>query len=358
MTQEIRIGVTGMTCASCVARLERVIARQPGVESTTVNLAAETAVVRFDRAEVPQLLDAVRGAGYEPVLESATIGIRGMTCASCVARVERAIKAQSGVLAASVNLSTESATVDYLPATLSRERIAQAIREAGYEPLAQEAAPDATAARQAQDLAGLRRDLVVAAALTLPLVLLSMGGMLLSEHGGAQHGREPEDPSGLAGAGPGDPRPALVRTPLPDLRLGGAASPGTRDEQPGRDRQLRGLPLFPRRADPARHLPPRHRQPLLRGVGGHRHLHPAGTLSGGPGQGANLRGDPPSGAPPAEDGPGGAPGRGVGDTGLRRGAGRPDRGAARRAHPGRRDSDRGRQPRRRIHDQRGAASGP
>ena len=150
MTQEIRIGVTGMTCASCVARLERIIARQPGVESTTVNLAAETAVVRFDRAEVPQLLDAVRGAGYEPVLESATIGIRGMTCASCVARVERAIEAQPGVLAASVNLSTESATVDYLPATLSRERVAQAIREAGYEPSRKTQAPDATAARQAQ----------------------------------------------------------------------------------------------------------------------------------------------------------------------------------------------------------------
>ena len=98
MTQEIRIGVSGMTCASCVARVERVLARQPGVESAAVNLASETAVVRFDQAQVPQLLEAVRGAGYEPVLGSVTIGVGGMTCASCVARVERAIKALPGVL--------------------------------------------------------------------------------------------------------------------------------------------------------------------------------------------------------------------------------------------------------------------
>ena len=97
MTQEIRIGVSGMTCASCVARVERVLARQPGVESAAVNLASETAVVRFDQAQVPQLLEAVRGAGYEPVMGSVTIGVGGMTCASCVARVERAVKALPGV---------------------------------------------------------------------------------------------------------------------------------------------------------------------------------------------------------------------------------------------------------------------
>ncbi len=188
MTQEIRIGVSGMTCASCVARVERVLVRQSGVESAAVNLVAETAVVRFDQADVPQLLEAVRGAGYEPVLGSVTIGVGGMTCASCVARVERAVKALPGVLDATVNLSTESATVEYLPNTVSRERIAQAIREAGYEPAEQEEAPDETKARQARELAGLRRDLIFAAAFTLPLLLLSMGPMLLAGHGGAPHG--------------------------------------------------------------------------------------------------------------------------------------------------------------------------
>jgi P-type Cu+ transporter len=138
MTQEVRIGVGGMSCASCVARVERAIARAPGVDSATVNLAAGTAVVRFEQATVPALLDAVRGAGYEPVVESVTLGVGGMTCASCVARVERAIQAVPGVIEATVNLGTESATVSYLPATVSPERIAQAIRAAGYEPAAPE----------------------------------------------------------------------------------------------------------------------------------------------------------------------------------------------------------------------------
>jgi P-type Cu+ transporter len=188
MAQEIRIGVSGMTCASCVARVEKSIAREPGVESATVNLAAETAVVRYDQAQVPQLLEAVRGAGYEPVLDSATIGVGGMTCASCVARVERAIKGLPGVVDATVNLTSESATVDFLPDTVSRARIAQAIREAGYDAVDQEQTPDATKARQAQELAGLKRDLAFAAVFTLPLLLLSMGPMVLHGLGERLHG--------------------------------------------------------------------------------------------------------------------------------------------------------------------------
>jgi Cu+-exporting ATPase len=187
ISQEIRIGVAGMSCASCVARVERVIARQPGVESAAVNLAAQTAVVRFDRAEIPALLDAVRGAGYEPVVETATLTVQGMTCASCVARVERAILALPGVLQATVNLTTESAAVEFLPDSLSRERIAQAIREAGYTADAGEAAPDAQQERQALELADLRRDFSIAAALTLPLFLISMTPMMLPAVGASMH---------------------------------------------------------------------------------------------------------------------------------------------------------------------------
>jgi Cu+-exporting ATPase len=179
MTHEVRIGVAGMTCASCVARVERAIAREPGVETAAVNLAAETAVVHFERAEIPRLLALVRAAGYEPVVESFTLGVAGMTCASCVARVERAIRAVPGVVDATVNLGAETAVVDFLPATASRERIAQAVREAGYQPIEQERAPDQARLRQAQELAGLRRDLIAAAALTLPLMVVSMGPMFV-----------------------------------------------------------------------------------------------------------------------------------------------------------------------------------
>lgn len=200
MSQEIRIGVNGMSCAACVTRVERAIAKAPGVEAAEVNLAAQTAVVRFDQAEIPQLLAAVRGAGYDPVVESVTIGVGGMTCASCVARVERAIKALPGVVDASVNLTTESATVEFLPDSVSRERIVQAIREAGYEAAepsqAPDHAPDHAQQRQALELAALRRDLRFAAAFTLPLVVLSMGPMVLHELGHAGHAFVSETVSG------------------------------------------------------------------------------------------------------------------------------------------------------------------
>jgi Cu+-exporting ATPase len=179
MTQEVRIGVGGMSCASCVARVERAIARTPGVDSATVNLAAGTAVVRFEQATLPALLDAVRGAGYEPVVESVTLGVGGMTCASCVARVERAIRAVPGVIEATVNLGTESASISYLPASVSPERIAQAIRAAGYEPAAPEKTAESDEMRKADELRRLARDLRVAASLTLPLLLISMGPMVV-----------------------------------------------------------------------------------------------------------------------------------------------------------------------------------
>jgi len=184
-----------------VARVERVLARQPGVTAAAVNLAAETAVVQGDRMDVPRLLAAVRGAGYEPVSATATIGVSDMTCAACVGRVERAVRALPGVIDATVNLSTEAATVRYLPDTLSPAGLVAAIRAAGYAPIVPatgppgDAVPDLPQSRQAAALAGLRRDLGVAVVFTLPLLLLSMGPMLLHGLGPwlgwAAHASEP-----------------------------------------------------------------------------------------------------------------------------------------------------------------------
>lgn len=179
MTQELRIGVNGLNCASCVARVERVIVNHPGVESAEVNLASGLALVRFEQTSVPELLEAVRAAGYAPVTESITLGVGGLKCASCVAGVERRLRAVPGVLEANVNLSTESANVVYLPATVSRERIAQTIRAAGYEARLPDQPQESDETRQARELGRLKRDLLFAAALSLPLLLVSMGPMLL-----------------------------------------------------------------------------------------------------------------------------------------------------------------------------------
>jgi P-type Cu+ transporter len=131
----VELPITGMTCASCVARNEKTLRRTPGVESADVNLATESARVTFDpsQANIADLVDAVRGGGYDVNTASVTLPIGGMTCASCVARVERAVKKLPGVVGVSVNLATEQAKVDYIPGAAGREAIVAAVRGAGYD---------------------------------------------------------------------------------------------------------------------------------------------------------------------------------------------------------------------------------
>ena len=172
MAAEIRFGVGGMTCANCSTRVERVLKRQPGVTAAVVNLATETAIVHYDQASIPELLGVVRDAGYVPQEAHLALGIGGMTCANCSARVERVLGRLPGVIEATVNLATEQAQVRYLPAMLAPDAIAAAVRGAGYEPrLEAEAAPGTP-----DDSLG--RDLRLGLAFTLPLLILAMGPML------------------------------------------------------------------------------------------------------------------------------------------------------------------------------------
>ena len=131
----IELPVTGMTCASCVARVERAIGKADGVGKASVNLATEKATVTFDPGSVStgDLVAAVEGAGYGVVTAQETLPIVGMTCASCVSRVEKALRVPPGVLKADVNLATEKATVSYIPGQASYEDLVAAVRGAGYE---------------------------------------------------------------------------------------------------------------------------------------------------------------------------------------------------------------------------------
>ncbi len=166
-----------MTCASCVARVERALSKRAGVKEVSVNLATEKARIVYDEDEVRvvELMDAVSDAGYEPVRNTTDLRIKGMTCASCVARVERAIAKLPGVLAASVNLATEKATIEYLPGAVSQTEIATAIEGVGYR------VEDLEAPRESEDdeLSRLRRDLSFGVILTLPLLVIVMAPMLI-----------------------------------------------------------------------------------------------------------------------------------------------------------------------------------
>ncbi|MBC8164144.1 MAG: copper-translocating P-type ATPase [Roseiflexaceae bacterium] len=151
MTQQLDIPVTGMTCASCVRRIEKALDKVGGVHAASVNLATEKARVIYDPASATptQLKAAIERAGYgvrampatptAPVAPAAvappgelTLPITGMTCASCVNRVEKALNKVGGVNAASVNLATEKATVRFDPAVANLSQLTAAVEKAGY----------------------------------------------------------------------------------------------------------------------------------------------------------------------------------------------------------------------------------
>lgn len=179
--QTDRLTISGMTCASCVGRIEKAITGVAGVAGASVNLATGTAEVRYMGAPVRDaVIAAVRTAGYDVALATLETGIGGMTCASCVRRVEKAIAAVPGVVSASVNLATERATVRALDASPAlTAAIAAAIRAAGYEPRPVQAPARAEPAAGVSEQNRLKRDFIMAAALTLPIFILEMGGHLV-----------------------------------------------------------------------------------------------------------------------------------------------------------------------------------
>ncbi|PIG00619.1 heavy metal translocating P-type ATPase [Comamonas sp. 26] len=182
------LSVEGMTCASCVGRVERALKKVPGVQGAVVNLATEKASLTIEdpaQASVilPQVVAAIEKAGYAVPAQSVDLQVGGMTCASCVGRVERALKKVPGVQSATVNLATERASVQWQGDTDVSALIA-AIEKAGYEaqPVVQSAGvagEDATAQRQAAERESLKRSLIFATVFALPVFLLEMGGHMV-----------------------------------------------------------------------------------------------------------------------------------------------------------------------------------
>jgi Cu+-exporting ATPase len=174
------IPVRGMTCASCVGRVERALKALPGVAAAAVNLASERARVALrPGADAGPVAEAIRDTGYEPLESTFDLRVSGMTCASCVGRVERALKAVPGVLEAGVNLATQTASVRTLGGRLAP--LIEAVERAGYaaRPMRSGAEEiDRLEAVREQEIAALRRCVLLAAAATVPLVVIEMGSHL------------------------------------------------------------------------------------------------------------------------------------------------------------------------------------
>ncbi len=166
----LSLPIEGMTCASCVTRVEKALARVPGVSSATVNLATERAAVQLGEAVDPQLLTAaVEKAGFTVPRETVTLAVEGMTCASCVSRVERALRRVDGVVSAEVNLATEQARVTRLAGNAATPALLAALRQAGYA--GRDLAADGAAAAPPRARFGEGTRVLIAALLSAPLVL-------------------------------------------------------------------------------------------------------------------------------------------------------------------------------------------
>ncbi|EKF58184.1 copper transporting ATPase [Agrobacterium albertimagni AOL15] len=209
--ETILLPVEGMTCASCVRRVEKAVAAVPGVEASAVNFATETLSVTPGKGfTAGALLEAIDKAGYEAKAETLVLEVEDMTCASCVSRVEKALKSVPSVETASVNLATGEAIVKVLGGALALPALTAAVAKAGYAvrlvgASAEEAAAaggqgasghagtgdaamsadqavsggqtlDGREARREKEISGLKRDFLIAFVMTLPLFVMEMGG--------------------------------------------------------------------------------------------------------------------------------------------------------------------------------------
>lgn len=230
-TARIVIPVDGMSCASCVGRVEKAVLAVPGVMDASVNLATHRASVDLGtQGAVQAVFDAIRQAGYEPREDSIDLAVEGTSCASCVGRVERALKAVPGVLDGTVNLATGRAHARYLGGAQTLAAMTAALAQAGYpaEPIVDAAAhTDRDREVREAELSGLRRSLIIAALATLPIVVVEMGGHLFH---GLHHA--------LAGAG-GETTVRIIVFLLASLVQFG---PGLQFYRKGGPALLRGAP--------------------------------------------------------------------------------------------------------------------
>ncbi|EJM13725.1 copper/silver-translocating P-type ATPase [Pseudomonas sp. GM18] len=161
--------IAGMTCASCAGRVERALSKVIGATAVSVNLATEQARVQAPSDSLPALMDAVRQAGYSVPQQTLELSIDGMTCASCVGRVERALAKVPGVKSVSVNLANERAHLELL-GHVDPQTLIGAVTKAGYSARVWEVEHPQTDNQQ-QRLHRERWALLAAIALALPLVL-------------------------------------------------------------------------------------------------------------------------------------------------------------------------------------------
>ena len=187
MTALLDLPVPGMNCASCAGRIERALSALPGISDLSVNPATRRARMQTHDIPLARITEALDKAGYPAQLTTTRLQVRGMSCASCQGRVQRGLAQAPQVASAQVNLATGQAQVVHAP-NLEPRAVARLVSELGYSA---SVITDGTKTAIPDEAAALRRDFLIALALTLPLFIVEMGGHLVPAFHGWLHGMVP-----------------------------------------------------------------------------------------------------------------------------------------------------------------------
>ena len=183
--KKMTVKIKGMSCAACSSRIEKALAKVPGVQEARVNLAVETATVEYlPEAVTPeQIFNKIFATGYRPILESTELKISGMSCAACSSRIEKGLNKLPGVTRAVVNLATEKAVVEFNPAEIGVSEIKKAVEDLGYRatPAEDRAAVDSERAEREREIRRQKSLVIFSGILSAPL-LLYMLAMVFNLH--------------------------------------------------------------------------------------------------------------------------------------------------------------------------------
>jgi Cu+-exporting ATPase len=171
--EKANIYITGMSCTTCAATIEKALAEMPGVEKAGVNFASEKASIEYDpsRVSLAQIKNTVSQLGYGAVTKKSIFPVEGMSCAACVARVEQALNGVPGVVSASVNLASEKATVEYVEGTDITD-LRRAVENAGYKLGAEAQTLEDVISAAQREIRGMRNRFIVAAILAALVMAL------------------------------------------------------------------------------------------------------------------------------------------------------------------------------------------
>ena len=177
-TKQLTLPITGMTCANCVATVERNLKKLDGVTTAVVNLSSERATVDFDASKLamPDLIARVQRAGYGVATGEAELIIKRLSDSNDATRLEKSLAKLEGVLEAQVTYANEKARVKYVPTIVTQAELRRAVASAGFEAVELGGeAEDAEAKAREQEINEQRRLLIIGLVFTVPLFLLSMG---------------------------------------------------------------------------------------------------------------------------------------------------------------------------------------